>query len=149
MNDISGHLCRSHFTGVPCATENCIDIHLLDYQVTQDDVLQMDDLFYLQEQNSSIEPVKVRFTPQEKSLLEVKRPVLCYRCMMPINPQNDNYFSCCDCFMCQPCCEQWIFKLCCPKCGKKYESYSSAPQEIIENVTQSNSAFLSPHTIAD
>lgn len=147
-DDITPQLCISHFTGIPCTKEGCNCLHLVDYQITINELLDFNDLFYVKDQTNGVLPAKANFTEREKELLQsAPRPVLCDICSKPIKVDDSFYFECCCIYTCKQCLENWHFKKCCPSCGKYYEEPQEIPPEKIEEIEQKNAPFLSAQII--
>lgn len=147
-DDITPQLCISHFTGVPCTKEGCNCLHLNDYQITINELLDFNDLFYINDQTNGVSPVKSNFTEREKEILQsAPRPILCDICSKPIDAKNAFFFECCNVFTCIKCSEKWPFQKCCPSCGKNYDEYQAVPPEKIEEIEQKNAPLLAAQII--
>lgn len=147
-DDITPQLCVSHFTGIPCTKEGCNYLHLIDYQITINELLDFNDLFYINDQNDSHSPVKINFTEREKELLQsAPRPVLCDICSNPINTNNAYYFECCNVYTCMECSEKWPFHNCCSSCGKYYDELQTIPSENIDDIEHKNAPLRAAQII--
>ncbi|OHT03323.1 hypothetical protein TRFO_29301 [Tritrichomonas foetus] len=146
-DDITPQLCVSHFFDGPCLKEGCNCIHLPEYQLTFDELLEFDDLFWANEQTLKTSPVRITLTDREKELINAPRPVLCDICKMPIKPDDHYYFPCCDVFTCVECSGKWPFPNCCPSCGIHQKDLGLAPLEKVEDVSRRNANILIPEIV--
>ena len=141
MMQVTGAICPENLKQNQCKNPECKFFHISHFQFSFDQVLEVNDLFYLKTQISSHEPANRTFSASQLKLLsEEPCPILCSICKNLIK-ESDCYFSCCDSYACRKCVMSWKFNNYCPTCGAFYQSLDYLKIPPKQQVVKVNKSF--------